>query len=231
MSGIELTSKIVKDIYNFNQVVKNSFTHYYLRFNGEAASTFKYYTGEDRLSYSRTDLPIYEFFNHLGLGPEDVLFVDSIALYKALDKRTKVSHGFILDGMFNIVTTNTSILKTRPGEWKVFNGTVTVPVARIMNISDCNKTFNVSRTSEGDSSKFTDISDIIPTILNKKVMKVSNNGHTIMIGKPLFPALNNKCKLSAYFQSHKDGLFKAHFLIEKEQVCNYHTYIAYSIFD
>lgn len=231
MSSIELTSKIVKDIFGFNQIAKTSFTHYYLKFNGEAASTLKYHTGEDRLSYSKTNLGIYEFFTHLGLGPEDVLFVDAIALYKALDKKTKISHGFILDGVFNIVTENVDVVKTRPDEWTVFNGKVTIPVARVKHINDCKKAFALARLDDEMDSHFVDISDMIPTLLKKKVIRVTNNGHTIIVGKPLFPALTNKCKLFVYCHPHKEGLFKAHFRIEKEQVCNYHTYIAFAIFD
>ena len=231
MSSIELTSKIVKNIFNFNQVVKNSFSYYYLTFSGEAASSLKNHSGEDKLSFSRTNLPIYEFFQHLGLGPEEVLFVDAVALYKALDKRTKISHGFILDGIFNIVTSNTDIIKTRPREWKEFNGTVTVPVARVMNISECSKAFRVSYIDPEFDSEFEDISDIIPSIMKKKVLRITHNGYTIVIGKPLFPGITEKCKLFISCQPYQEGLFKAHFRIEKEQVCNYHTFIAYAIFN
>lgn len=228
---IELNSKLVKNIFNYNQVVKTSFTHYYLKFNGEAASTLKYHTGEDKLSYSKTDLPIYEFFTHIGLGAEDVLFVDAIALYKALDKRTKISHAFIMDGVLNVVTSNIDIVKTRPDQWSEFNGNVTVPVARIMTISDCIRSFTLSRISDELDEGFHDVSDLIPTILDKKVIRITDNDFTIVVGKPLFPGLTNKCKLAVSFHPYKEGLFTAHFRIEKEQVFNYHTYIAFSIFN
>lgn len=228
--NIQLDSKIIKHFYNINQVVKTSFTHYYLRFNGEAASTLKYHTGEDKLSYSKTSLPIHEFFSYIGLGAEDVLFIDSFAVYKALEKKTKIMHGFILDGVLNIVTSNTDIVK-KDTPWTIFNDTVTVPIARIVNIDTCRKPFDLGKVDAELDEAFIDISDLIPIILEKKVIDVKNGEFTLRVGKPLFPGLTTKCGLYAYFHYYKEGLFKAHFRIEKEHVCNYHTYIAYAIFD
>lgn len=227
---IQLDSKIIKDIYDYNQVAKTSFDHYYLRMNGEAASTLKHHTGEDRLSYTRTTLPIHEFFSHLELGADSVLFIDGIALYKACNKKTKIVSGFISDGVLNIITSNLDVLK-KDSPWAEYNGTVTIPVARILDMSNCKKPFELARVDASLDDKFTDISDTIPVILSKRILDIKNNDLTIRVGKPLFPSLNKKSELYAHFHYIQDGLFKAHFRIEKEHVYNYHTFMAYNIFD
>ncbi len=225
-----LTSKHIKHINDFNQVVKNSFRYYALRYNGEASAPLKHHKIENVLSFSRTDLPIYEFFDHLGIPADHVLYIDSIAMFKAFQKKSAIDHCFILDGVLTIVSTNVAAAKDTP--WEIFNNVVYIPVAEVIHYEEAKKPFLVNQPLFNSMDGFVECTDkYLEDILAKKMVMMEHNDYVVGMGKPLLPAISGKCKLYMNFIPHTEELFKAQVMVEKEQVYNYHTYIAYSIFN
>lgn len=224
-----LTSKQIDYLYKYNQVAKSNFTHYYLRYNGDGASTLQLHKGEDRLSLCTTMLPIYEVFQALGVTADELMFIDSIALYRAFNKKTKVEKIYRVDDLLYVRTSNMDSVKGM--NWEIDQDEVIIPFARIFPYEGHRKSFDVTKPIQAIPDFVEIDQEVVETIMKRQMVRMTHNGEVIAIGKPLLPNIGNKVKLAINFQPHEDGLFKAHFRIEKEQVFNYHTYIAYSIFN
>ena len=227
---IEIDSKDIKDIFTYNQTAKNIFKTYYLRYNGDAAAPPSDHKADSALSFVRSTLPIYKFFQLLNLTPSDMLYVDGVAMYKALNKKTQVDSIYTIDGLVTVVTTNLDANKGM--DYPEIGGKVHINVAKVIDVEKgFTKGFELNKDLDKLDSQMTDVSDMIEDILGKKIMTISNNGFNITMAKPLLPGLSKTSEMSVSFQPYKDGHFKAHFKIQKEQVINYHTYIAYTIFN
>lgn len=227
---LEINSKDIKDIYDYNQLAKNIFKAYYLRYNGDAASTPDNHKADSALSFIRSTLPIYKFFQMLQLTPSDMLYVDGVAMYKALNKKTRVESIYIMDSIVNIVTTNLDANKGM--NYPEIGGKVHVPVAKVYDVEkDFSKGFELNSGLLEVDFHMVDATELVEDILDKKIITVTNNGFSVTMAKPLLPGLSKNSELYVSFQPYKDGHFKAHFRIQKEQVINYHTYIAYAIFN
>lgn len=216
----------LKILYKYNQSAKNNFKNYYLRYDGVAAATLRMHKGEDRLSYCTSNLPIYEVYNAIGLDPaNDILLLDSFAVFKATtNPKHYVKSYLTTEDKLVIATKDPKVLgKTSPWDYSE-DGNIYITIGRVVRADNVKKTFSMVDLNIGP---MVDITHTIESIMNKEAVEITNNGLMIIIGKPLLPNIGNKVKFSCAFQPVNDELFKAHFCIEKEQVFNYHTYIAY----
>lgn len=221
-----LEQKELKILHKYNQIAKNNFKNYYLRYDGIGAATLRMHKGEDRLSYCTTVLPIYEVYNAIGLDPvNDLLLLDSFATFKATaNPKHYVKSYLTTEDKLVVVTKDPKVIgKTSPWEFSE-DGNIYITIGRIVRPENVNRVFSLIDLEVGP---MTDISDLIPALLNKEPVELTNNSLPIIIGKPLLPNISTKATLSCYFQPVNEEEFKAYFCVEKEQVCNYHIYIAY----
>lgn len=220
--------KTLKKLDTMNFTAKNIYTRYYLRYNGEMASSLDDIKDANSMNYIRFDEDIQDLYELLKLELTDVLYIDSFATAKALGKRTKIKDIITLDGKIVVVSGDPKVVEIADEYgWFAFNGEVNIPIARIETEDKCRKIFSIARVGL-DVSDMEDVSELIDAILDKYRVGIVADSETLFVGKPLFPTLNNKCQMYARFFPLNDAEFLAHICIVKEQIFNYHTFIGYT---
>lgn len=223
-----LDNKVRKMLYDLNDVLKHSFNRYYLKYSGEASASLEDHSGDKkyRLTYAKTKKPVYQIFDFFQVPEGYVIYFDAYAIFKALKMATKINGFFIIDGMIFINTCSPEVAKIKDCPWETDGTNFNVPIGQIREPRYCTKIFNIA-TVDIVQDELVNVTGYIKQILGKNMVKLTDNGMSITVGKPVIPGLTDKCKLFLKCNRMDEASIMVHLCMEKEQVFKCHSIVAY----
>lgn len=222
--------KIAKMLFEFNNVVKHSLDRYYLKYSGEASAGLPDHTGDKkfRVTYAKTNKAIYQIFDFFQIPEGYVLYVDAFNVFKALDKVTKIEGFAIYDSIIYIISSNADLKKIKDCPWENDGEKFSIPIASIRPPKYATKIFDMA-TIKLEPSEMLNVTGYIPRLLNKTMVTLTHNGHSVTIGKPVLPGITNKCELYVYCKTVDETSAMVQICMIKEHVYKYHSLIAFTV--
>lgn len=228
-----ISNKEIKQLKQFNKIAKDSFKVYYVTCEGIAFAPRDYYKKHNRYSMVMDPTGNTDFlFQVLQLNSDSLIKLNHTLITSTTNKLSAVKY---LTAIHNEIYLELSELKDKERELlKDFIEEINVDGEQLLRVrlgtiipfSDKLKSIFKSSYPVTENIQWLSSTDI-ERIINKDIVILTDNGRTLVTGKPLYPGINDKSQVGISFVDYPENkeLFIANIIILKEQIYSYHKYI------
>lgn len=233
MIRYNISNKEIKQLKQFDKIAKDSFDVFYVTCEGVAFAPRDTYKKHNRYSMVIDKTGNTDFlFQVLQLNASSLLLLDHKLIAKTTGKLGAVKYLTVIHN--NLYLELSEIKDKDRNGIESFIEEVNVDGEQLIRVQLGTIVPFSDKLKEVFKSSYPIHQDIqwlskqtIEKIIDKDLVVLSDNGKTLVTGKPIYPGINSDSQVGISFIDYPENteLFIANIIILKEQIYSYHKYI------